>query len=67
MVRASTDHMHPDLWSALRRVIRGEAPGSPQARDALMRRGLIEWVPGQSGLRPTEGGARAIEAKKETR
>ena len=63
MVRASADNMHPTLWTALRRVSDGDAPGSPELRDALMKRGLIEWVPGQSGLRPTEGGVRAIRER----
>jgi hypothetical protein len=53
--------MHQDLWSALRRVRDGELPGSPGLRDLLIERGLIEWVPGESGLRLTASGVRVIQ------
>ena len=48
--------MHHELWKALHRVARGEAPGSPELREALFRRRLAEWVPGESGVRLTARG-----------
>jgi hypothetical protein len=45
----------------LRRVRDGELPGGPGLRDLLIERGLIEWVPGESGLRLTASGVRAIQ------
>lgn len=63
-----TRHMHPALWRALRRVERGEAPGSPEDRDCLIVRGLIEWTPGESSLRLTGKGRSAVrDANREGR
>jgi hypothetical protein len=56
--------MHSDLWRALRRVADGDPPGSPEACDALMGRGLIEWAPGQSRPRVTAVGLQALATSR---
>ena len=58
------DGMHRDLWIGLRRVERGEPPGDYHVRHLLMQRGLIEWVPGESGTRMTPAGERALETRR---
>ena len=55
--------MHDDLWRALRRVGRGEAPGSPELREALFERKLAEWVPGESGVRLTARGEAVLRER----
>lgn len=52
-----------DGWIALRRVERVGCAGNVIARDNLMRRKLIEWVPGESGLRLTARGREALQAR----
>jgi len=41
----------------------GDAPGSPEAREALIERRLIEWIPGKSGLRLTAAGVKALRER----
>jgi hypothetical protein len=60
MIRG-TECMHPEAWKALRNVRDSKAPGSPETREALLRRGLVEWVSGESGLRLTEAGRKALQ------
>lgn len=50
-------------WIALRRVERVGCAGNVIARDNLMRRKLIEWVPGESGLRLTARGREALQTR----
>jgi len=50
------------MRAALRRVGRGEAPGSSELRDLLFEFGLAEWVPGKSGVRLTKRGERVLES-----
>jgi hypothetical protein len=44
------ERLHHDVWSALRRVARGDPPGSPELRDLLFEFGLAEWVLGECGV-----------------
>jgi hypothetical protein len=57
-------YMHHDGWKALRRVEKEGCAGSPESRDNLMHRGLIEWVPGASILRLTVLGVRALRRSR---
>lgn len=54
--------MHHETWNGLRRVERAGDPGMFELREILMRRGLIEWVPGGSKLRLTSLGKEALAA-----
>ena len=38
-------------WAVLRAVAREGCAGSYLTRQNLMKRGLIEWIPGESGVR----------------
>lgn len=55
--------MHPDAWRALRRVSETGCAGDSLLRARLMVRGLVEWVPGESGLRLTRLGAEALRGR----
>ena len=56
--------IHPDLLRALRRVERGEAPGSAELREQLFKRRLAEWVPGESGVRLTARGEALLRERE---
>jgi len=56
--------LHPELWRALRRIARGEAPGSPELREQLFKRKLAEWIPGESGVRLTARGEDVLRERE---
>ena len=59
-----TANMHRDLWKALRSVQESGSAGSPEARDLLMERGLIEWTPGEGRQRLTAAGEKAMRERR---
>lgn len=58
-----TANMHRDLWKALRSVQESGSAGSPEARDLLMERGLIEWTP-EGRHRLTAAGEKAMRERR---
>jgi hypothetical protein len=59
--------LHPNAWKALRMVKEKGYAGSPEMRQALMQRRLIEWVPGESGQRLTKDGEWLLAEREKSR
>jgi hypothetical protein len=57
------EKLHHDVWEALRRVERGEAPGSSELREMLFRHKLAEWIPGERGVRLTARGEAVLRTR----
>lgn len=65
MMRDRAANMHHEAWKALRRVAETGVPGTCKDRDALMRRGLIDWNRDDGCLRLTKHGAEALRKRNE--